>query len=58
MAMTVCAFVVASPIKFFRLLSMGRAVPKLIEKRRAVLPFVIADTPAVYARLSISRAQL
>ena len=32
-ALAACAFVVASPIRLFRLVSLGRPLPKPIEKR-------------------------
>lgn len=40
-ALAACAFVVASPIKFFKLLSWGRPLPKLIEKRSVLTAYRI-----------------
>jgi hypothetical protein len=38
-ALAACAFVVASPIKFFKLLLLGRPLPKLIEKRWVLMAY-------------------
>jgi hypothetical protein len=41
-ALAACAFVVASPIKFLKLLSLGRPLAKLIEKRWVLMAYRIA----------------
>ena len=48
--MAACAFVVASPIKFFRLLSWGHPLPKLIEKRWVLTAYRIVAA-VIFARV-------